>query len=75
VVYASIGALQVYESIWILTNGGPGDATRSMSINIVEQAFGSFQIGYGASVAVVMTVVILIITGAQLLISRRLVRY
>ena len=75
VVYASIGALQVYESIWILTNGGPGDATRSMSINIVEQAFGSFQIGYGASVAVVMTMVILIITGAQLLISRRLVRY
>jgi multiple sugar transport system permease protein len=75
IVYASIGALQVYESIWILTKGGPGDATRSMSINIVEQAFGSFQIGYGASVAVVMTVVILIITGVQLFVSRRLVRY
>jgi len=75
IVYASIGALQVYESIYILTKGGPGDATRSMSINIVEEAFGSFQIGYGAAVAVVMTVVILIITGVQLLISRRLVRY
>ena len=67
IVYASIGALQVYESIYILTKGGPGDATRSMSINIVEEAFGSFQIGYGASVAVhVMTVLILIITGIQL---------
>jgi multiple sugar transport system permease protein len=75
VVYASIGALQVYESIWILTRGGPGDATRSMSIDIVEEAFGSFQLGYGASVAVVMTVVILIITGVQFVISRRLVRY
>src|SRR6185437_6963661 len=63
IVYASIGALQVYESIYILTKGGPGDATRSMSINIVEEAFGSFQIGYGASVAVVMTLVILAITG------------
>lgn len=73
VVYASIGALQVYKSIWILTKGGPGDATRSMSINIVEEAFGSFQIGYAASVAVVMTVVILIITGAQMLASRWLV--
>jgi multiple sugar transport system permease protein len=73
VVYASIGALQVYESIWILTKGGPGDATRSMSINIVEEAFGSFQIGYAASVAVVMTVVILIITGMQMLASRWLV--
>jgi multiple sugar transport system permease protein len=75
IVYASIGALQVYESIWILTKGGPGDATRSMSINIVEEAFGSFQIGYGASVAVVMTVVILFITGVQFVVSRRLVRY
>jgi multiple sugar transport system permease protein len=73
IVYASIGALQVYESIWILTKGGPGDATRSMSINIVEEAFGSFQIGYAASVAVVMTVVILIITGFQMLASRWLV--
>ena len=75
IVYASIGALQVYESIFILTRGGPGDATRSMSINIVEEAFGSFQLGYGASVAVVMTVAILIITVVQMLISRRLVRY
>ena len=37
IVYASIGALQVYESIVILTQGGPGDATRSLSILIVEQ--------------------------------------
>src|SRR5580658_599343 len=75
IVYASIGALQVYESIVILTQGGPGDATRSMSIHIVEEAFGSFEIGYGASVSVIMTLVILIITSIQLLASRRLVRY
>lgn len=75
IVYASIGALQVYESIVILTQGGPGDATRSMSIHIVEEAFGSFEIGYGAAVSVIMTLVILIITSIQLLASRRLVRY
>jgi multiple sugar transport system permease protein len=75
IVYASIGALQVYESIMILTLGGPGDATRSMSIYIVEEAFGSFQIGYGASVAVVLTLVILLITSVQLFASRRWVTY
>jgi multiple sugar transport system permease protein len=75
IVYASIGALQVYESIVILTRGGPGDATRSMSIHIVEEAFDSFEIGYAASVSVIMTVVILIITSVQLLASRRWVRY
>jgi multiple sugar transport system permease protein len=46
-----------------------------MSINIVEEAFGSFQIGYGAAVAVVMTGVILLITLVQLLLSRRFVSY
>jgi len=75
IVYASIGALQVYESIAILTQGGPGDATRSMSIYIVEEAFGSFEIGYAASVSVVMTLVILAITSLQLFASRRLVSY
>jgi multiple sugar transport system permease protein len=75
IVYASIGALQVYESIVILTRGGPGDATRSMSIYIVEEAFDNFEIGYAASVSVIMTLVILIITAVQLLASRRWVRH
>ncbi len=51
IVYASIGALQVFESIVILTQGGPGDSTRSLSILIVEEGFGSFQIGYAASIS------------------------
>jgi len=46
-----------------------------MSIHIVEEAFGSFEIGYAASVSVIMTLVILIITSIQLLASRRWVRY
>lgn len=71
IVYASIGALQVYESIVILTQGGPGDATRSLSILIVEEGFGSFQIGYAAAISVVMTLIILIITAIQQLLSRR----
>jgi multiple sugar transport system permease protein len=75
IVYASIGALQVFESVVILTRGGPGDATRSMSVYIVEEAFDNFEIGYAASVAVIMTLVILVITSLQLLASRYWVRY
>lgn len=74
IVYCSIGALQVFESIVILTQGGPGDATRSLSILIVEQGFGSFEIGYAASISVVMTVIILVITAIQQVLSRRLVQ-
>ena len=74
IVYASIGALQVFESIVILTQGGPGDATRSLSILIVEEGFGSFQIGYAAAISVVMTVIILIITAIQQIVSRKWVQ-
>lgn len=74
IVYASIGALQVFESIVILTQGGPGDATRSLSIQIVEEGFGSFQIGYAAAISVVMTVIILIITAIQQIVSRKWVQ-
>jgi multiple sugar transport system permease protein len=74
IVYASIGALQVFESIVILTQGGPGDSTRSLSILIVEEGFGSFQIGYAASISVVMTIIILIITAIQQFLSRRWVQ-
>ena len=74
IVYASIGALQVFESIVILTQGGPGDATRSLSIQIVEEGFGSFQIGYAAAISVVMTAIILIITAIQQILSRKWVQ-
>jgi multiple sugar transport system permease protein len=74
IVCASIGASQVFESIVILTSGGPGDATGSLSILIVEEGFGSFQIGYAASISVVMPVLILVITAIQQVLSRRWVQ-
>jgi multiple sugar transport system permease protein len=74
IVYASIGALQVFESIIILTNGGPGDATRSLSILIVEEGFGSYQIGYAASISIVLLAIILAITAVQQILSRRWVQ-
>lgn len=75
VVYATIGALQVYESIVILTKGGPGDATRSMTMYIAEEGFASFELGYAASISVVLTIVILFVTIVQMVGSRYWVKY
>ena len=74
IVFASIGALQVFESIMILTGGGPGDSTRSLSIYLVDEAFGSFELGYAAAVSVIMMILVLIITIIQIIGSRRWVR-
>ena len=58
----------------------PADAAlyrdiRLEGLRCSPEAFGSFEIGYAASVAVVMTLVILAITGLQLFASRAWVRY
>ena len=73
IVFATIGALQVFESITILTGGGPGDSTRSLSIYLVDEAFGSFELGYAAAVSVIMMLLVLIVTIIQLVGSRRFV--
>jgi multiple sugar transport system permease protein len=74
IVFASIGAMQVYETIFIMTRGGPGDATRSVTIFLTEQAFGAFEFGYGASVSVVLMLIILCITVVQFASQRFWVR-
>ena len=47
----------------------------TLTLSAIGSTFGSFEIGYAASVSVVMTLVILVITSLQLLASRRLVSY
>jgi multiple sugar transport system permease protein len=46
-----IGAIQVFDTIIVLTGGGPGDASRSVVIYIYEQAFQNFDLGYASAIA------------------------
>lgn len=70
-----IGALQVFDSIIVLTAGGPGDSTRSVVLYIYEQAFQRFDMGYAAAVSMTLFVIILILTSLQFIISQRWVHY
>lgn len=70
-----IGALQVFDSIIVITNGGPGDASRSIVMYIYEKAFQSFDMGYAAAISMTLFVVILALTLLQFWGSRRWVHY
>ncbi|MCY3781171.1 MAG: sugar ABC transporter permease [Chloroflexi bacterium] len=74
-IIALIGAFQVFESMYVLTNGGPGDATRTVVMLLYREAFGSFNMGYAASMAVVLFVIILALTVSQVGIGDRWVFY
>ncbi|MGC4154166.1 MAG: sugar ABC transporter permease [Propionicimonas sp.] len=66
-----IGAFQIFDPMYIMTNGGPGDATRSIVQYLYEQAFKAFDVGYGAVVAIIVFVVIVVVTLIQFRLSRK----
>ncbi len=70
-----IGALQVFSEPFVMTNGGPGDATRTVVMVLYESAFSFLQVGYGSTIAVVLFVAILLITAIQFRLSSRWVFY
>ena len=70
-----IGALQVFDTIIVLTAGGPGDATRSIVMYIYEQAFQRFDMGYAAAVSMTLFAVILVLTLLQFRVGQRWVHY
>jgi multiple sugar transport system permease protein len=72
VTYATIGGLQVFDSIRILTNGGPGDTTRSVVLYMFNEAFGAGDLSTGSIAAVTLLAVVSVVVSLQLWLGRRL---
>jgi multiple sugar transport system permease protein/sn-glycerol 3-phosphate transport system permease protein len=60
-----IGSFQVFDTVYVMTNGGPGNATQVANLNIYQTAFSGFRIGEASAMSVVLFLVILVITVAQ----------
>jgi multiple sugar transport system permease protein len=60
-VLRTLGAFRVYDIIYVLTGGGPADATNVLSYYIYEQAFIDFHIGYASAVAYLTTIAMILI--------------
>ncbi len=74
-VIGMIGSVQIFAQPQILTDGGPGDATRTIVMYIYEQGFRFFDMGYASTIALSLFVVIFILTLLQFRLSRRWVFY
>jgi raffinose/stachyose/melibiose transport system permease protein len=49
-----VGSLQVFDVVWIMTGGGPANASSTMATYLVNRGFQSYEFGYGSAVAVIM---------------------
>ena len=70
-----IGALQLFDQPYVLTHGGPGNATQTVVLEMYEQAFQNLRFGYASAISVILFIVVLIATYLQFRISRKWVFY
>lgn len=54
-----INNFKVFDLIWVMTQGGPYRSSETLAVSMYRESFVSFSVGYGASIAVVLTVIVL----------------
>jgi multiple sugar transport system permease protein len=69
-VTSLIGAFQSFDQFYILTQGGPAYATTTIILYLFNKGFSSFQMGYAASLAMVLFLCILLMTLVQWRVSQ-----
>jgi multiple sugar transport system permease protein len=67
----TLDAFRVFDLIYVLTGGGPANATEVLSSYAYKTTFSSAQVGYGAAMAAVMAVSVLILARVLQYVQRR----
>ena len=70
-VVTCIGAFQVFEQTYVLTRGGPGVSTLTLSFHIWQTAFQFFNIGGASAMAFVLFGLLLLLTAVQFMLRKR----
>ena len=66
-----IGSFQLFDTVFVMTQGGPGTSTTTLNYYIYQQAFQLFHAGYAATLSIVLFAMILLVTAAQFLYFRK----
>ncbi len=71
-IYLSVlGSLTQFPLVWIMTRGGPVNASEVMATYMYRYTFIRFQLGYGSAVALVMLAICLVFSVTYLMLNRR----
>jgi len=70
-----IGSFQVFDTLYVLTQGGPGNTTEVLNLKIYQVAFTDFRLGEAAAMSVLLFAVILAFTIGQFLFFKNRTTY
>lgn len=74
-VMGMIGVFQIFEAAFVMTDGGPADATLFYAYKLFNEAFRYLNMGVASAMAWVLFLVVLVITMFQLWMSKKWVYY
>ncbi len=63
-----------FDTVFVMTGGGPGDSTTTLAVSLYQLAFGSYELGQASAMGVLWLVLLAFVTGGYLLLNRRLER-
>jgi ABC-type sugar transport system permease subunit len=70
-VMESMGLVSLVTPILVLTGGGPADATDVISLRLFKEAFTNFNMGVGATVAMLIFAIDIVLSGLYILLLRQ----
>jgi multiple sugar transport system permease protein len=65
-IFRTMDALRIFDTVYVLTGGGPGDATETLSLYAYKQMFSFLDFGMGSALAIVTFLIVGIISGIYL---------
>ncbi len=70
-IIRALDAFKVFEYVWAITRGGPGDATETILFHIYKTGFRFFRMGEAAAMAFVLVAILLILVTSLYTVMRR----
>ncbi|GAB3185569.1 sugar ABC transporter permease [Nesterenkonia halophila] len=65
-----VASLKTFDIVWLLTKGGPGTESETLALTMYRETFTLSRYGYGAAVAVILTIIVL--TASWIYLRRQL---
>lgn len=75
IIVQMIQAIQAYDQINVLTQGGPAGSTRTLLYLYYQSAFTSYQIGEASTIAITIILGCLLLSALSFLVARKTVHY
>lgn len=73
-IFRTIDAFRAFDSIYVLTGGGPADSTETLSIYAYKALFQTLEFGYGSALAVSVFACVALVAGLYAVLLRRVLR-